>query len=130
MFTEATILAIKLLTAIKQGNILSVIENGNMLVDENQSHEINEILHRLLEAGIISCGTGSSRGEMQSYKLNYELSEISLTQLLIALKSGIYIVPAQAEEEEIYNKYGVNSRRLGILNQMVRRMLSEIKISI
>lgn len=119
MFTENTLLAISILKAMQKDYILK---------DIPQSHATIEILHRLAMSGIITCTNNEEPNLIQSYKLNYNISDITMTQLLISIHEGITIVPQKDEENKIYNKYGIHHQHLGILNQMIRTMLNDIDI--
>lgn len=120
MFTENTLLAIRILYILKNGKY----KDGDIPLEASL-----DILHRLCKAGIIKYENDEFPNRIKSYKLNYNLSEITMSKLLVAINEGIMIVPSEKEEKVIYNRCGINNHNLGVLNQMMRTMLNDIHIA-
>ena len=80
--------------------------------------ELNGIIVRLPDAPI---------GELSSYRLSRPLSEFSLLDVLEA--TGEHLNCNHPTTEEFYSRFGRIAQRLGVVNQMTRLYLSEIKIT-
>ncbi|MBP1613713.1 MAG: hypothetical protein H6Q13_1161 [Bacteroidetes bacterium] len=64
---------------------------------------------------------------LSSYELCHPLDQISLCDILIITGEGFKISIENAED--IYTRYGVVGRRLGILNQLACYYLSQIHLT-
>lgn len=89
-------------------------------------HSQTELLNRLECAGLIRLLPDKQRGELVSYDLTRPLTNISLLDVLNAINEHLdYSIEAT---EQMYQQYGIAARKLGVVNYVIRRCLSDIKL--
>lgn len=90
--------------------------------------ECARLLEQLCTAGIIRLLPDRSPGRCISYELCHNLTEVTLYQLLVAIGENINLLVPAIDEERIYlhYRYGIGAARLGVVNQTLRTLLSDI----
>ena len=93
--------------------------------------ECVSLLEQLCTAGIIHLLPGRTPGCCISYGLCHPLSEITLYELLIAVNESINLLVPTTDEERIYHHYhyGTGAAKLGVVNQTLRTLLSDIHMT-
>lgn len=88
------------------------------------------LLRQLQQANIIRLLPGKVPDSILSYELSMEMADVTLFQLLTAIGESINLLLPSADEEHIYkyHHYGIGASKLGVVNQMLRTLLSEINI--
>ena len=89
--------------------------------------EIASLLGKLEKAGLIHHAEGNPEGTINSYQLNRPLNRISLLSLLEA--TGEHLNCNRPTTEEFYNRYGKVAQKLGVVNQLTRSFLEDIKLT-
>lgn len=96
------------------------------------------ILPKLVQGGLIRpIGAGKSDKSdksdtpdtPESYELCMPLESINLLNLLLVLGEGVCPVPPTTDEARVYDRYGQIASRLGIVNQMMRSIFGEIRLT-
>lgn len=87
---------------------------------------LNEILDKLEAREIIRKKNGLPEYQICSYELARPIAEISLLDILEA--TGEHLNCNHPTTEEFYSRFGRAAQRLGIINQMTRLYLKEIKL--
>lgn len=90
------------------------------------SHSLSELLDKLEQGELITLFAGKERGQLISYQLARPLSEISLLDVLEA--TGEHLNCNHVASDEMYQRYGLVARKLGVINQLTRSYLSDIKV--
>lgn len=121
MLTPFTQTAIAVLYDISCGEISSGIR-AYTCMPENLCH----LLSKLESGGLICLAPGQKRGKPRSYKLTRPAATISLLDVLQA--TGEHLDCNQETCEELL-RHGSAVRKLGIINQMTRTYLTEIKLT-
>ena len=88
--------------------------------------ELIGILTKLESGGLIRRKDVPVSGVLSSYELTRSYMDISLLDILEAL--GEHLNCNSPTKEEMYEQYCAAAQRLGIVNQMTRLYLSEIKL--
>ncbi|WP_071145230.1 hypothetical protein [Bacteroides ihuae] len=121
------------LEIVKAVSLLKEINYGLSGTESARKSPLSEfdtrrLLSKLHSSGLIRLkavkngALGSS-----SYELCYPIYQISLCDILVATGGGIEL--SVENTEDIYNNYGMAGKRLGVLNQMACRYLSEIHLT-
>lgn len=121
------------LEVVKAVSLLKEINYGLSGTESARRSPLSELdtrrlLGKLHSSGLIRLkpvrngATGSG-----SYELCYPIYQISLCDILVATGGGIEL--SMENTEDIYNNYGMAGKRLGVLNQMACRYLSEIHLT-
>lgn len=88
--------------------------------------DLIDILTKFERAGLIHRKGVSSSGLLSSYELTRDYKDISLLNILEALDEHLNC--NQPTKEKMYLQYRAAAHRLGVINQMTRLYLSEIKL--
>lgn len=126
MLTYLTQEAIRLLRFIHYRNAAPLCAHahaGNLFPDSSL------LLPKLERGGLICCVHTDTPQMPDAYELCLPLSEIDLLRLLLVLDEGIHPVPADADEARVYERYGPIATRLGIVNQMIRSIFCDIRLT-
>lgn len=89
--------------------------------------ELAMILARLEYKGLIQRTAGADIQDVARYKLCRPLEQMSLLDVIEAMKDHLNC--NQPTSEEFYIKYGRVAQKLGVVNHMTRLYLSEIKLT-
>lgn len=122
MLTSLTQAAIAVLADIENGKTDSRTAQYALL-----THMLSHLLSQLEFAGLIRLLPDQSRGVLTSYQLTRPSSKISLLDLLQAI--GEHLNCNTPISEACYAYYGNAARKLGVINQVTRSCLSEIRLS-
>lgn len=123
MLTHLTQTAIGVLYDISFGEITSEVRPYTLC----PSLSLPDLLNKLESAGIIRLIPGQKRGKPRSYRLTRPATAITLLDVLQA--TGEHLDCNHDTCEELYQRYGHAARKLGIINQMTRTYLTEIKLA-
>lgn len=88
---------------------------------------LSELLNKFEYAGLIRLIEGKERGQISSYELCKSINELSLLNILEA--TGEHLNCNHETTEELYSHCSRAAHRLGIINQITRLYLSEIKLA-
>lgn len=121
MLSIRTQAAIAVLHDISSGNNL---QSGNFLFSEE---EWKILLEELEKRQLICLLPDQMAGVLFSYKLCCPLADISLLDVLQALNEPIRCT--MPTPEEFYMCHSQIAHKVGVLNQVTRTFLSEIKIA-
>lgn len=121
MLTQFTQTAITLLHRIASGN------NSQSTELSLSTEEWNDLLHKLETGGIIQCLPNQNRKDLSSYQILHPLHELTVLDLLTVLGEPIHC--DRPISEISYSRHGAMAKKIGILNQVTRTLLSEIKLS-
>lgn len=91
------------------------------------SGQIHDMLHRLETGGLIRLCQGAERGLPSSYELTDNLSDITLLKLLTVLDE--HLDCNHTASEYMYLRFGIAARKLGVLSEVIRTYLSNIKLT-
>lgn len=117
MLTKTTQTAIYLLRAIG---------TCNLKVNCSEA-QIKKMLDLFEQAKIIGKKEGKPKYKLNSYEFIKPRNEISLLDILEA--TGEHLDCSQPTAEEFYSRYGKVGQKLGVVNQMTRLFLQEIKLT-
>lgn len=117
MITKKAQAAISILHAI----------NSNTSRTDWKTEQAEELFSRLEDAKIIRLKEGFPKYQTNSYELLRPINEISLLDILEA--TGEHLNCNQPTAEEFYSRYGQAGQRLGVVNQMTRLYLQDIKLT-
>lgn len=128
MLTPLTQTAIAVLNDIADGGL------AQRLTGQDTTPEIlTALLGKLENGGLIRRKETPANGStlhatapIGSYELSRPYNEITLLQILEA--TGEHLNCNYPTREEFYNRYGRAAHRLGVVNQMTRLYLAEIKL--
>lgn len=121
MLTLFTKTAIAVLYDISYGEISSEARSYTCLPDV-----LCYLLGKLESGGLIRLANGRDRSKTRSYKLTRPATSISLLDVLQA--TGEHLDCNEETCEELLH-HGSAVRKLGIINQMTRTYLTEIKLT-
>ncbi len=122
MLTPLTQTAISLLGDIS-GTSSSRLETSTC-----SAETLSLLLRKLVSGGLIHLkSSDSASGVVSSYKLCRPLYQITLLDVLEA--TGEHLNCNQPTKEELYTRFRGAANRLGVINQMTRIYLSEIKMT-
>lgn len=121
MLSRLTQTAIAVLYDIYAGGISYRTAQTNLEPDS-----WNELLGKLERGGLIRRTQNSSNRLLPSYELTRPFINISLLDVLESI--GEHLNCNQPAKEEMYLQYRAAASRLGVINQMTRLYLSEIKL--
>ena len=82
-----------------------------------------------LRGGLIRCICPESPDSPVSYELCKPLGSIDLLSLLLILHEGVCPVSPDVDEQRVYGCYGSVASRMGVVNQMMRSIFSEIHLT-
>ena len=121
MITPKTQAAIAILNDIYAGE-------GTTRTDKYSLSEENkcDLLSKLTTAGIIRLTDLENPQDMQAYRPSRKSIDISLLDILEA--TGEHLNCNHPTTEEFYMHYGNAAQKLGIVNQITRTYLKEIKL--
>lgn len=122
MLTLFTKTAIAVLYDISYGEISSEARSYTCMPDV-----LCYLLGKLESGGLIRLANGRDRSKTRSYKLTRPAASISLLDVLQATDE--HLDCNEETCEELYLDYGSATRKLGIINQMTRTYLTEIKLT-
>lgn len=86
-----------------------------------------DVLSKLELYGLIRLLPGKSRENILSYELTCPPDKITLLNVLEAI--GEHLNCNHEVYEEMYYRYGIAARKLGVINRMTRLYLAEIKLT-
>lgn len=89
--------------------------------------EVAYLLDKLEKGGLIRLGKGKPKEKISSYTLTRSLGQISLLSVLEA--TGEHLNCNRPTSEEFYNRYGRVAQKLGVVNQLTRSFLADIKLT-
>lgn len=121
MLTKYTQAAIALLQDIALGDDL---QSANFLLSKA---DLSKLFGQLEAGGLIRRLPHQEERALSSYKLCRPLPDLSLLDVLQAIDEPIHC--NQPTPETYYSLDGVAAKKVGVLNQMVRMFLSEIKMT-
>lgn len=121
MITLKTQAAIAVLDDIYTGEEAS--HTGKYDLSEEDKYTL---LSKLTTAGIIRLVDFEKPQDIQSYSLNCKAMDISLLDILEA--TGEHLNCNHPTTEDFYSKYGNAAKKLGIVNQITRTYLKEVKL--
>lgn len=87
---------------------------------------VSELLGKLETGGIIRCTDSMHRDKLSSYELTRPCHEISLLNLLEV--TGEHLNCNYPTNEALYTRYRSAAAKLGIINQITRLYLTDIKL--
>lgn len=121
MLTHLTRIAIAILNDI-------YLDGGEQNIEyyDASAKDITELLRKLEAAGLIMLADKKYPERLSSYKPTHSLSDISLLDILEA--TGEHLNCNCPTSEELYSHYRNASHKLGIVNQLTRLYLQEIKL--
>lgn len=88
---------------------------------------VSELLGKLEAGKIIKPIAGKNKRKVASYELTRPMSEISLLDILEA--TGEHLNCNHPNNEEFYMRYTNAAQKLGVINQMTRLYLENIKLN-
>lgn len=88
---------------------------------------LSELLSLLEAGGLICLLPGHDSSSVSSYRLSRPVTEISLLDILQA--TGEHVNCDLPLGEKYYLKYGATAHKLGILNSVMRNLLSNIRLN-
>jgi hypothetical protein len=118
---------------IKAIGILKDINYSLDNAENNALHPLSDVASRCLLEKLCTSGLVRLKADkrtdlaLSSYELCHPLDQISLCDILIATGEGFEL--CVENEEDIYARYGLAGRRLGVLNQLACHYLSEIHLT-
>ena len=118
---------------IKAIGILKEINYSLDNIENNALHPLSDVASRRLLEKLCTSGLVRLKADkrtdsvLSSYELCHPLDQISLCDILIATGEGLEL--CVENEEDIYARYGLVGRRLGVLNQLACHYLSEIHLT-
>lgn len=121
MITLKTQAAIAVLDNIYAGEEASNTDKYEISEDDRYT-----LLSKLKTAGIIRLVDSEKPKDIQSYRLNRKVMDISLLDILEATDEHLNC--NHPTTEIFYSKYGNAAKKLGIVNQITRTYLKEIKL--
>lgn len=121
MLTIRTQTAISVLHAISSGD--STQSTGFLLSEE----ELQDLFNKLEQRFLIRRFPEKVPGTLTSYKLCCPLAEISLLDVLEATNEPVRF--NSPTPEEFYIRHELMAHKVGVLNQVARTFLADIKIS-
>ena len=104
---------------------LYAIASGDAMVNDEKM-QLSEILDKLESAELIRKKDESPGYQINSYELTRSMSEISLLDVLEA--TGEHLNCNYPTTEDFYSRFGRAAQKLGVVNQMTRLYLKEIKL--
>ncbi|WP_300699052.1 hypothetical protein [Bacteroides sp.] len=121
MITLKTQAAIAVLNDIYTGEGTARTDECKLSEEEKYS-----LLYKLATAGIIRLVDMEKPQDIQSYGPNRKSIDVSLLDILEA--TGEHLNCNHPTTEIFYSKYGNAAKKLGIVNQITRTYLQEIKL--
>ena len=122
MLTPFTQAAIAVLDNIYMGNNTSIAESYGLSTSKQTL-----LLRKLEAAGLIYLYAKENPDELASYKPTHtSLTEVSLLDILQATNENLDC--NQPLDEEFYSQHGRAALKLGIVNQLTRSFLQDIKL--
>lgn len=121
MLSTRTQTAIVVLHDLFSGNAL---QSDTFVLSEG---EWQDLFDKLEKGSIIHRLPDREPGILSSYELSCPLPEISLLDVLQALNESIRCTTPTPEE--FYNYHSQMANKIGVLNQVARTFLADIKIS-
>ena len=88
---------------------------------------VSELLDKMEAGKIIKPIPGKNKGEIASYRLTRPATEVSLLDILEA--TGEHLNCNHPTSEEFYMRYSNAAKKLGVVNQMTRLYLENIKLN-
>lgn len=122
MITPKTQAAIALLNDICNGEETPHPDDSGLSQEERR-----ELLHRLATAGLIYSTDNKHPQDIHSYVPARKPAEVSLLDILEA--TGEHLNCNHPTTEEFYSRYGRAAVKLGVVNQITRTYLQEIRLS-
>lgn len=121
MITPRTQIAIAILNDIYTGEC--TIRTDEYIFSEEEKYVL---LSKLTVAGLIRLAERENPQNIQSYKPVKKTAEVSLLDILEA--TGEHLNCNHSTTEQFYTRYGKAALKLGIVNQITRTYLKEIKL--
>lgn len=122
MLTPLTQTAIAILYDIAHGGTSDNLPHYALFMNT-----VSELLAKLESGGLIRCINPDKRDNLSSYELTRPTFEISLLELLEM--TGEHLNCNYPTNEALYSRYPGAAAKLGVVNQMTRVYLSEIKLN-
>lgn len=122
MITPKTQAAIALLNDICNGEETPHPDDSGLSQEERR-----ELLQRLTAAGLIQNVDREHPQDIHSYALMRKPTDVSLLDILEA--TGEHLNCNHPTTEEFYSRYGRAAVKLGVVNQITRTYLQEIRLS-
>ncbi|WP_294562346.1 hypothetical protein [uncultured Bacteroides sp.] len=121
MLSKRTQTAISVLYDISSGNALQSV---NFLLSKG---EWKELFDKLEKGRLIRLLPNKESGSLSSYELCHPLTNISLLDILEAMDDPIRCNTPTSET--FYVRHSQMAKKIGVLNQVARTFLAEIKVS-
>jgi len=122
MLTPITQTAISMLYDISHGGTSVNLSHYALFMNT-----VSELLHKLENGGLIRCKDAENRDRLSSYELTRPCHQITLLELLEV--TGEHLNCNHPTSELLYTRYRGAAGKLGVVNQMTRVYLSEIKLN-
>ena len=122
MITLKTQAAIELLNEICNGEETPHPDDSGLSQEERR-----ELLYRLTTAGLIHSTDKNHPQDIHSYVPTRKPADVSLLDILEA--TGEHLNCNHPTTEEFYSRYGKAALRLGVVNQITRTYLQEIRLT-
>lgn len=115
---------------------IEILKDINYSLDNTESNALHplsdvtsrRLLKKLYISGLVRLKADKrTDSELNSYELCHPLNQISLCDIMIVTGEGLELCVENTED--IYTRYGLVGRRLGILNQLACYYLSEIHLT-
>lgn len=109
--------------------VLHDISSGSIQQTSNVSlsmEEWKDLFHKLETGGLIRRLSDKEEGVLTSYELLQPFHELTVLDLLIAINEPLNC--ARPVTEGSYSLHRIAAQKLGVLSQVIRMFLSDIKI--
>lgn len=122
MLTPLTQTAISMLQDIANGGTSDNLPHYALFMNT-----VSELLGKLEAGGLIRCKNTANRELLSSYELTRPSYQISLLELLELI--GEHLNCNHPTNEMLYTRYRGAAAKLGVINQMTRVYLTDIKLN-
>lgn len=122
MLTPLTQTAISMLYDIAHGGTSDNLPHYALFMNT-----VSELLAKLESGGLVRCINPDKRDNLSSYELTRSCVDVSLLELLEL--TGEHLNCNHPTNEALYTRYPGAAAKLGVVNQMTRVYLTDIKLS-
>lgn len=122
MLTPLTQTAISMLCDITHGGTSDNLPHYDLYMNT-----VSELLAKLESGGLIRCINPDRRDNLSSYELTRSCFDVTLLELLEL--TGEHLNCNHPTNETLYARYPGAAPKLGVVNQMTRLYLSDIKLN-
>lgn len=121
-----------MLTLLTQQALAALHDIANHRRSRLDNYQISDadfisLLGKLERAGLICLKADEPSGKLLSYSLTRASGRISLLNVLEAI--GEHLNCNHPTSEEFYMRYGAVAQKLGVINQLTRSFLEDIKLT-